>query len=397
MRKPSHAQAGTAVLIAYALSVLAAVQLGRFAPAAETVMDDLSVGLNAFGWLVSLINAAPAAFGVMAGFIAVRYGLKRSLCHAGVALAAVVLASAVTANLTLLLTLRLVEGFAYLLIVVAAPTVIALSARPAVRTTLLALWGSYFFIGLSLSSVIGGWMADLYGWRLWFLLCGFGMLVVAAGARIWLPGEADAAPEAAHEPVVRRFPFAFWCLAIAFFGIVLLSASMPATLPVFLIERLGFSQTAAGLTTGSVALASLAGNVCYGVLSRWLSDRVFAVVANLSLLALGVPIYAVGPDLAIVSIAGCAVAFFMLGLIAAQAFAAVPKLFGDAGRVGVANGLLTQLGSVGALAGAPLFGWFASMWGWPWIAAILATTAASQLILLLLVFGRPAGSADRAR
>ena len=95
------------------------------------------------------------------------------------------------------------------------------------------------------------------------------------------------------------------------------SASIPAMLPVFLIERFGFSQAAAGLTAGMVGLASFAGNLCYGVLSRWMSDRVFVVIANLALLTLGVPIYAVGPDLATVSIASCALAFFMLGLLAA--------------------------------------------------------------------------------
>ena len=390
MRKLSQAHSGAAVLIAYALGVLATVQFGRFAPAAETLMGDLAIDLKTFGWLSSLINAAPAGFGLVAGFIAVRYGLKRCLFHAALALALTVLASAASSNPALLLALRFVEGFAYLLIVVAAPTVIALFARPAMRTVLLSLWGSYFFIGLSLSSVAGGWLADLHGWRAWFLICGFGMLVAAAGARIWFPDAAEAVLPPRHRQAAYRFPVAFWCLASAFFGIVLLSASIPATLPVFLIERFGFSQAAAGLTAGMVGLASLAGNLCYGVLSRWMSDRVFVVIANLALLTLGVPVYAAGPDLATVSIASCALAFFMLGLLAAQTFATVPKLVGNAGQIGVANGLLTQLGSVGALAGAPLFGWFASTWGWPSVAGILATTGAFQLVFLLVVFCRSA-------
>jgi len=387
--KRSQAHPGAAIVIAYALGVLATIQFGRFAPAAATLMDDLSIDLEAFGWLLSLINAAPAACGLLAGFIAIRYGLKRSLFYAALALALAVLASAATSNLTLLLVLRFAEGFAYLLIVVAAPTVIALFARPAMRTVLLSLWGSYFFIGLSLSSVAGGWLADIYGWRMWFLICGLGMLVTAACAQIWFPNAAETTPPVRREQAAHRFPLAFWCLAGAFFGIVLLSASMPATLPVFLIERFGFSQAAAGLAAGTVALGSLAGNLCYGVLSRWTSDRVFLVIANPSLLALGVTIYAVGSDLAVVLIASCASAFFLLGLLAAQAFATVPKLVGNVEQVGLANGLLIQFGSVGGLAGAPLFGWLAATWGWSSVAAILAITAAFQLSLLLVVFRPP--------
>ena len=139
MRKLSQAHPGAAVLIAYALGVLATVQFGRFAPAAETLMGDLAIDLKTFGWLSSLINAAPVVFGLVAGFIAVRYGLKRCLFHAALALALTVLASAASSNPALLLALRFVEGFAYLLIVVAAPTVIALFARPAMRTVLLSL------------------------------------------------------------------------------------------------------------------------------------------------------------------------------------------------------------------------------------------------------------------
>ena len=386
MRKLSQVHPGAAVLIAYALGVLATLQFGRFAPAVETLMGDLAIDLKTFGWLLSLINAAPAGFGLVAGLFAVRHGLKRTLVHAGLALALVVLASVAASELVFVLALRFVEGFAYLLIVVAAPTVIALFARPAMRTVLLSLWGSYFFIGLSLSAVAGGWLADLYGWRTWFLICGFGMLIAAACAQIWFPNSAEVALPPSYRQSAYRFPVVFWCLASAFFGIVLLSASIPATLPVFLIERFGFSQAAAGM----VGLASLAGNLCYGVLSRWMSDRVFVVIANLALLTLGVPIYAARPDLATVSIASCALAFFMLGLLAAQAFASVPKLVGDAGQIGVANGLLTQLGSVGALAGAPLFGWLASTWGWPSVASILATFGAFQLVFLLVVFGRSA-------
>ena len=390
MRKLSGGQRGglAAVLFAYLLSVMAAVQLGRFAPAAKTIMDDLSIDLRAFGWVVSLINAAPAALGVIAGFAVVRYGLKRSLCHGAVGLAVLVIATAATSNLALLLVLRLLEGFAYLLIVIAAPTVIALSARPAARTTMLALWGSYFFIGLSLSAVIGGWSAELLGWRTWLLICGFGLLAAAAGAQICVPRDADTAPLAGAKPAESGLPIAFWCLATAFFGIALLSASIPATLPAFLIGSLGFSQTAAGLTTGLVALASLAGNVCYGVFSRWLPDRFFVIVTNLCLLAVAVPIYGLGAEQPLIVIASCALAFLVLGMLAAQAFAAVPKLVVDAGGIGVANGLLAQLGSVGALAGAPLFSWIASAWGWQSVPSVLIASAAVQLLLLLAAFGR---------
>ncbi len=373
-----------AVFFVYLLSVLAAVQVGRVAPAAGTLIGDLSIDLETLGWVVSVITLASALFGAFAGLFVVSYGLKRSLVHGSLALALAVFAAAAAPGLVLLLVFRALEGFAYLAVVVAAPTAIAAVSEPKERSTLLALWGTFFIVGISLASVLGGWLTELVGWRGWFGLCGASAALAALAAQSRLPAEAaaDRGPVKVIS-VARGLPAPFWLLAGAFLSITLLSVSVLSTLPSFLADTYGFSQARAGLLTGIIALASLAGNVCYGLLSRWMRERSFVVLTNALLIVLAYPAYALGPQRLLLSMSCCALALFLTGVLFAQAFASVPKFAVTHSRIGVANGVLTQLGGIGALAGPPLVGWVVSSSGWQTVALVIAVAAMVQLLLLL--------------
>lgn len=73
-----------AVLAAFFVGVIGAIQVGRVAPAAPFLQQDLGLELTTLGWLISLITLASALFGLIAGVWVTRQGLRASLITGGI-------------------------------------------------------------------------------------------------------------------------------------------------------------------------------------------------------------------------------------------------------------------------------------------------------------------------
>jgi MFS family permease len=115
---------------------------------------------------VSAITAVAALLGTPAGLWVRRRGGRRALL-AGLALLAVTgVAGAGAPGAGWMLTARVVEGVGFLLVVVAAPTLLVEMAARADQPAVLALWGTAIPVGLAVSAAVGGVLAPL-GWRLW--------------------------------------------------------------------------------------------------------------------------------------------------------------------------------------------------------------------------------------
>lgn len=359
-----------AILIAYGLGVLGAIQVGRVAPAAEVLRADMDLDLTTLGWAVSLITLVSAICGLFAGYGVARFGASRVLAFGTAILAASVLLATFSFSVPVLLAVRVLEGIGYLGVVVAAPTLIAREASPKDTPVALALWGTFFTLGLSVAAISGGWLSQLLGWREWYGVNG-GLLAVAAVLAYWL---LPKSPMPKYVPTgiltQMRLPAASWLLGAAFFGVTLLTLSLLSMLPPFLIEVRGFSPSMAGGTTGIVALASIAGSFAYGALAPRIGQSrvVLAAVAFLVLAAFpGFSVRLPSPfGLAFVSLA-----VFGSGVLVAHVFASVPRLVTDPEKIGPANGLIAQIGSVGALSGPPVVGYLVLGNGWMALSALI--------------------------
>jgi MFS family permease len=371
-----------AIFIAYGIGVAAAVQVGRVAPAADALRHQIALGLATLGWAVSLITCASALLGIAAGYWVARKGPRFALRAGSLALAAAVLASAVAPSAPFLLAARLAEGFGYLAIAVAAPTLISDAASPGDRPAALALWGTFFTLGLSLAAVAGGSLSGLWGWRGWFG-ANAGLMLAAALAALALPaGPARSDAPAGPAPAARlRLPRAPWLLGAAFLGLTLLQLALLSMLPSFLVEVRHETPAAAGSLTGLVALASIAGSLAYGLMANRLGASTIILAAAALLAASAFPAFGAGPGRLPILFATLAV--FAGGILMAFTFAAVPRLVADPARIGPANGLITQLGSLGALTGPPLVGALVSAEGWAALSALIVLFTLSFVALAL--------------
>jgi len=373
-----------AIFSAFFVGVAGAIQVGRVAPVATAIQADLHLSLSAIGWLISLITLASSVLGLIAGHWVVRAGLRRSLAIGAIAMGACASVATLVPTVPLLIGARIGEGLGYLVVVVAAPTLIARRATRTDMPVALALWGTFFTLGLSIAAFAGGALADTIGWRVWFLVSAGSVILAALAALVCMPPDHSADTARADTwQTLREMPRASWLLGAAFLGLTLLALSILSLLPTFLVQAHDVPAGAAGRVTGAVALASILGSLCYGLIANRLSEARIAGAAALLLIVSAYAAFSLAP--APVQIVPCAaLAVLMSGILVAQTFAAVPRVAGAPHLIGPANGLIAQLGSVGALAGPPMIGALISAAGWGAVSVAVAGFTLSFAVLFVL-------------
>lgn len=378
------------ILVAFAVGVAGAMQVGRIAPSADIILRDLQVDLSTIGWLVSLITLASAVLGLLAGHWVKRIGYKASLVIGALMMGAFAIVPALFPTVSILMSARVIEGLGYLIVVVAAPTLIAHKATTKDASFALALWGTFFTLGLSISAFAGGTLTQAFGWRVWFLGSAAIVLlsgIVAFAAITEVQDEATDSLDAWR--TIKKLSAASWLLGAAFLGLTLLALSVLSLLPAFLVEAHSLTSSSSGTATGFVASASIIGSLCYSRLASRLTDRSITI-GSCCMLVISVFV-AFGESAApLHAIAFAAVAVMMSGILVAQTFSSVPKVAGSIGLIGPTNGLVAQLGSLGALSGPPMIGNVVSQMSWNAVPPVVTcfTISFATLFVLALRFER---------
>jgi len=380
------------VAMLYATGLLAAAQLGKLSALAPLIAAELRLSLPTMATAISLLEVGGATLGAVAGLLAHRLGLRRTLRWGVAALALAGLGSALAQGVAGLMAWRVLEAAGYLGVIVSAPVLIAHHAGAAGARTqglALTLWSTFVPVGLALGAWASAGAAGALGWR--GAVLGGG--VVAAG--LWLalwrsplpPRAADAldptpGPAATHElthevrlapgevppslaPAAPRLGPAAWCLALSFHLFALFEVGVLALLPTLLVQQVGLDAAAAGRWTGIAALAAVGGSAIAALLLRRGAALRAPVMAALGLPALLLfAVFTPAPPPA-VAIAGAITLNLLGGIYASLSFALLPRVAGGPAQMVKVNGLLAQCGASGSLLGPPLMAACVQAGGWP--------------------------------
>ncbi|USQ97603.1 MFS transporter [Caulobacter sp. RL271] len=389
------------IVALWLIGVLAAAQLPKIAVLAPALRETFHLSLAQVGLLVSLLEIGGAVFGMVGGLALGRFGGRRFLLAGLSVLLACSVVEALAPNVALLFAARAVEGLGYVLVVIAAPTMIVAIAPERIRGAALALWSTFVPVGVALGSGVTGVAVALTSPKtallLWAGLCALGLVAAArqgagvrGAARMVLPRPAA---------VVVTFGFGLYTVFVC---------ALTMLLPSFLIERVGASLSGASLATGLVSLTALpasaiAVRILHGAPSaprRVVLTVVPALLATAVIAPLIFHPSVAGDAVAVTLVAG--LALLLSGIASPLVFARLPGLAGatapDDPRIAAANGLLTQFGAGGALIGPPLGGLVVGRWGWQGLGVCVAVLALAMLAAILTAerLGRAKSPEDEA-
>ncbi len=343
------------------------------------------------GFALSILGLAGIFLGVVAGVLASKIGMRRTLLG-GLGLSAVVsFVQAMGLSFDLFLLSRVVEGLAHLAIVVAAPTLIAKVSPTEKRAFSLTLWGTFFGVAFALFAWLGRPLVDVYGLSAMYLAHGGWMALSVLGvATIGLPEEKAQTAQRLHlggvfkqHWEVYRSPF-MNAAAVGWLFYTFCFVSLLTLLPPYIAPEW---RT---FTVGAIPLTSMISSMTFGVwlLRYWSTVRVIQAGFLASAVASFVLIFVPGSPVMCMALAGA------LGLIQGASFALVPELNDTAADRANANGVFAQAGNLGNTIGTPILLGVIAVSGYAgmlMVSAVLLVIGAAAHMVLAQVRARMRG------
>ncbi len=373
--------------------VAAALHVGKLPPAIPVLRDTLDVSLVQAGFLLSMVQMAGMALGLVVGLAADSIGLRRTMLS-GLFLLSVAGAWGATAqDPASLLMSRVLEGCGFLLVVMPAPGLIRRLAPATRMPSVMGLWGAYMPTGTALALGFGPMLIAWAGWRNWWLVLAF--LTSAMGLWVWLAVKPDT-KLLSGPPLfdtggfpVARIPGAWllrlrrtlgskgpWLVATSF---ALYSGQWLAVigfLPSIAAQE-GVVVAGVAPMLALVALVNVLGNVAAGrLMQRGVPARVLLTVGFCTM-ALGA--FVAFSDFGEGAATDSALTLRYLGilwysmvggLIPATVFSLAVQMAPDAGSVSTTVGWMQQLSALGQFVVPPTVAWVAAQaggWQWTWV------------------------------
>ena len=317
------------------------------------------------GLVVSVVGFVGIVFGTSAGIAVARIGPRRMLLVALAAGAVLSLVESLMPPLPVMIALRALEGMSHLAIVVAAPVLIAASARPADQPAAMTLWSTFFAVAFSLAAFLGRPLVEAHGPAAFFVT--HAGLMALAGGVLWRMLPASAPPPAntiaragvieAHRRIYASPRIAAPALGFVFY--TLMFVAFLTLLPDVIAAEWRY------LTATVMPLASIVVSLAVGVpLTRRLG-AVETVQIGLAAGALALIAFAVSGGAGMLALISVMAVSGALGLVQGGSFAAISELNQTGAARAEAAGAIAQLGNVGTTLGTPVLLRMTDLWGLP--------------------------------
>lgn len=259
------------IWIAFLAGCIGAFQIGKTFAALALIIDELALSLVQAGLILSLFSLIAAIAGAGFGLLSDRVGHLR-MALTGIALSAAgSFLGALASGIDLLLLSRLLEGFGFILTIVALPSLISHCASERDRPLAMGLWGAFMPAGIGLSMLITPLLVDWHGWRgLWNDV---GFILLAWGAVLYL-GFRKSTVQSGLQLNTREFFASILRLGplLVVTGFVCYSSlyqSLTAFLPTMLVTGYDVPLARAAHFGAIVVVGNIIGNIAAG----WLIGR----------------------------------------------------------------------------------------------------------------------------
>ena len=368
-----------AVLVVLA-GIVAAMHVGKVAPAIPILRAQLDVSLVQAGWLLSLSQMAGMLTAVFVGMFADGFGLRRSVLWGLVLLGLLSGLAGLTTSAPQLLLMRAIEGAAILMVIVPAPALLRSLVDPDRLSTAMGFWGTFMPTGTATALLLGPALMAHFGWATWWETLGAIALLMALLFNMGVPrvavAVAGARPPAANlqrlrlvwrTPQVWRVALAFACYSGQWLVII-------GFLPT-LLQTGGMSAGLAGTIAAIASAVNIVGNIAggrllqKGVPSQRVLGIAFATMAAGAFVVFGAP----SDTLLIVKLVAVLMFSGVGGMIPGSLFSLAVRAAPTEDTASTALGWTTQMSLLGQFSMPPIAAALASAhggWGLTWIVTV---------------------------
>jgi predicted MFS family arabinose efflux permease len=378
--------------LAFALALALMMGTGTYASYAFGVLGpDLrqEFGLSRFelGMLTTVFFLVGGSLSLVAGQATDRFGARRVMFVALAASAGALVGMAAAPSHALLLVLAAVAGIGLASGNPVTNKLVAVNIPPGARGLIMGGKQSGVQVGAFLAGALLAPAAAAIGWR---SALGWSALVPLAGILLALavvPADRRGAASSGERPHARLPHGVYWLAAYAFLmgsGVAVVNAY----LPLYLVERAGATQQAAGTVAATIGLVGVFSRVAWG----WASERMRhfslpllllgggAVVSVLLLMAVErVGLWLAWPAAALFG--ASAVTWNAVGMLAVITSS-------GAGMAGRASGIVVFGFYIGFVASPMAFGWLVDRGAGYALAWLLAAATLSITTLVILAWRR---------
>ncbi|WP_326518251.1 MFS transporter [Acinetobacter sp. CAAS 2-6] len=247
---------------------VAAMHIGKLPPAVPVLQAELGISLVQAGFLLSLVQGAGMLFALTLGSYTEKIGLKRCIVLGLLLLSIGSYLGSRSHSINLMLMLRVIEGFGFLIVTLSAPALIRKLVPMEKLHVRMGLWSAYMGGGMGISLFITPFLLPYWGWQgVWS-----GLAVLSAVLAIIIVKVIPHLPTQQHEqvPVAELIKMTLqhppaWILA-GIFGVYAGQwLSLVGFLPT-IYQQNQLSLQLAGALTACVTIANAVGTFICGLL-----------------------------------------------------------------------------------------------------------------------------------
>lgn len=354
-------QTALQIAVLYCLGVLAATTVSEAIPLLDGIAGDLHPSSPAMvGLVMSLPGLVVAVGALLAGHFVDRFGDKLMMSIGAAILVVGDVAVSLAQSIPTMLWGRFLSGCGYVLMTVAAVTLLMRLTSGKQRTIALALWSTYVPMSFILPFVVAGVLVK-FGWRATFASHAALIVVLQIVGLLIFPAAQQAAaavdePKGSHTAglaSVLRSPWPY-LLGISFGADSFLHTGITSTLAQYLHGHYGADPIVINHWTVGAMVMNMLGCLLLGqLLHREVSPTGVLIVALLITGIPGLAMYAL-PIGTTWSIICCYVLMFGSGVLTGM-WSYVPSISPSPQAIGSTSGLIMQLTLFGVLLSGPIF------------------------------------------
>ncbi|WP_426508993.1 CynX/NimT family MFS transporter [Serratia proteamaculans] len=368
--------------------IAVALHVGKATIALPELQREFGRSLESLSWIISAFPFIGVFGGIAAGQLVRRWGDRRLLSLGLVIVSLASFAGATQHDFTGLIATRVIEGIGFVIVVVAAPTVLTRLVAPQQRNLVFSIWSTFMPAGMAISLFFGphfaGWQQSWIAGGILTLLAALllpfttprGVLTTATATTLRLR-QALLSIIRARQPLLLALIFTTYNLQ--FFAVM-------AFLPIFLMQRIGLTLVAAGGVSAAVIAVNILGNLFAGVLlSRGVKARNLLAIASLLMGLAGASVFlSVTPNAMLIPL--CLLFSAIGGMLPATILAATPAAAPEPTLIPLSLGLVMQGIYLGQVIGPIVLSTLVVYAGWsaPSVLVLAAAVLGSALALALV-------------